>query len=241
MRAWTRLVGTAVGLALLVGGTVGCQDGRDRQIEALQAQLEGLERENQDLKGRLTSSDSDAGNTKSRALQLQGMIDDLNRQLNEARGQLASAQQTPNTGPKTDGDWTNWGPYAWTSIGEPILFDPGKSIIKASGKSTLQRVVNDIRSRYPGRVVWIIGHTDSDPIRLTAKEWEDNLELSQGRSRSVMRELTSMGLDAKEVIAGGQGEFNPVKPNDSRENKLHNRRVVIVAVTRPPTGTGIGG
>jgi len=225
---------------MLVGG-VGCQDGRDRQIDALQAQLDGLNQENADLKGRLSMAEGNAGNTSSRALQLQGMIDDLNRQLADARNQLASANQNQNTGPKTEGDWTNWGPYAWTSIGEPILFDPGKAVLKGTGRAALQKVVNDLKARYPGRVVWIIGHTDSDPIRLSAKEWEDNLELSQGRSRAVMREITGMGLDPKEVIAGGQGEFNPVRPNDSRDNKLHNRRVVIVAVTRPPTSSGIGG
>ena len=49
----------------------------------------------------------------------------------------------------------------------------------------------------------------------------------------VALELLALGVDAKRVIAGGQGESNPIVPNDTKTNKAKNRRVQIFAVLRP--------
>ena len=77
------------------------------------------------------------------------------------------------------------------------------------------------------------GHTDTDPIIKTKKLFENNLALSLKRGYVVAQELKGMGIEPKQLIAGGQGESNPIAPNDTKSNKSMNRRVQILAVARP--------
>lgn len=215
-----KFAGVGMLLALLV--SVGCSpDAKTMQIQALQERLNELERQNQDLQTRLASAMDDAQRAANRALQLQGTIDDLNRRL-------ADAQAAGPTG--QDGRWTTAGPYAWTDVGTDILFDSGKADLKTSGKSTLRQIYQEITEKFPDKDIWVVGHTDSDPINKSKHLWKDNLDLSQGRARAAALELIGMGLDPRRVLAGGQGEWAPKAPNDTKRNKAENRRVRIVAV-----------
>ncbi len=233
MKRWAAgLLGAA---ALL--SAVGCQDGRDNQIRALQERLDGALADNANLKAQLDALNRTGGDSAARAIQLQSLLDDANRRMNELQNQLngcqselASAKNRP-VAPRTEGEWTFAGPYAWTDITEEILFDSGKAQLKSSGKAKLQQVASDLRSKFPGKAYWVIGHTDNDPIRKS--EWKDNLDLSQNRARVVALELINLGITAKEVIAGGQGEWNPRDSNGSAAGKAKNRRVTVMAVDRP--------
>jgi chemotaxis protein MotB len=202
--------------------SVGCSpDAKTMQIQALQERVNELERENQNLQGRLASAMDDAQRAANRALQLQGTVDDLNRRLAEAQAQGPSGQ---------DGRWTIAGDYAWTDVGTDVLFDSGKADLKPAGKSTLREIQQEIMEKFPGKDIWVVGHTDTDPINKSKHLWKDNLDLSQGRARAAAIELITLGLDPKRVIAGGQGEHNPKQPNSSKQGKAQNRRVQIVAV-----------
>lgn len=233
MKRWAAgLLGAA---ALL--SAVGCQDGRDNQIRALQERLDGALADNANLKAQLDALNRTGGDSASRAIQLQSLLDDANRRMNELQNQLngcqselASAKNRP-AAPRIEGEWTFAGPYAWQDITEDILFDSGKAQLKSSGKSKLQQVASDLRSKFPGKAYWVIGHTDNDPIRKS--DWKDNLDLSQNRARVVALELISLGITPKEVIAGGQGEWNPRDSNGSAAGKAKNRRVTVMAVDRP--------
>lgn len=215
-----------LGAAVLLSGT-GCQDGRDDQIRALQERLRAAEDDNAGLKAQLDDLNRNGGNAASRALQLQQMLDELTRRNNELQQQLASAGNRPVVPTEQDG-WIFAGPYAWMDITEDILFDSGKAVLKPSGKAKLQQVASDLKSKFAGKAYWIIGHTDTDPIIKSADKWQDNLDLSQARGRVVALELIKLGITPREVIAGGQGEWNP-RGND----KSKNRRVTVMAVDRP--------
>lgn len=234
MKRWA--VGLLGAAALL--SAVGCQDGRDNQIRALQERLDGALADNANLKAQLDALNRTGGDSAARAIQLQSLLDDANRRMNELQNQLngcqselASAKNRPNTPVRQEGDWIFAGPYAWTDITEEILFDSGKAQLKSSGKAKLQQVASDLRSKFPGKAYWVIGHTDNDPIRKS--DWKDNLDLSQNRARVVALELINLGITAKEVIAGGQGEWNPKESNGSTAGKAKNRRVTVMAVDRP--------
>ena len=65
----------------------------------------------------------------------------------------------------------------------------------------------------------IAGHTDS-------KGSDDyNLNLSQGRSQSVVDYLASQGIDKTRLQAHGYGETKPIDTNDTDEGRANNRRV----------------
>lgn len=215
MIGWKRWMPALIGIVVLVGAS-GCQDGRDEQIRSLQEQLDREAGANRDLQGRLAAAMRDAEAARQRALQLQQMLD-------------AAANQPPT---EQDG-WITAGPYSWTNIGDDVLFDSGKNTIKAEGRAKLRQVVDQINSRFAGKMYWVIGHTDTDPIKVTAKQWKDNLDLSLGRAYAVTQELIKLGIARDNVIAGGQGEWNPIAPNSDRASKAKNRRVQIMAVTKP--------
>ena len=85
-------------------------------------------------------------------------------------------------------------------------------------------------AEFPDRDIWVIGYTDTDPIKVTKHLWTDNLDLSLNRAATVGREFYKLGLDADNIFVAGHGEHRPQAPNDTKANKTLNRRVQIVAV-----------
>lgn len=218
----------ALGLLSALGlfGAIGCgPDNRAMQIQALQEDKDRLEAENADLRSRLAAAMRDADEARRRALQLQAMLDDANSRL---------AQRPASLPP----EWEGTDRVAWIDIAENILFDSGKIDLKSTARSKLQEVVSTIRNQptWAGREVWVIGHTDNEPIRVS--KWKDNLDLSVNRGAAVVRELWKMGLDRERLVAAGQGEYKPRVPNSSRSNMSQNRRITILTVDVPPPGTG---
>lgn len=205
----------------------GCNNGRDMQIDALQGKLrecEGeLDRQRADWEARLAAANAERDSARRMAQQLQNELD-------LARSQPAQPAEPASNLPP---DWKESGGFAWTDIADDILFDSGRADLKSSGRSKLQEIVSVIRSQFPDRNVWVVGHTDSEPINKSKDKWIDNLDLSLNRAATVTRELYKMGLDPQHVVAGGQGEYAPKAPNDTRANRAINRRVQIIAVVRP--------
>jgi chemotaxis protein MotB len=71
------------------------------------------------------------------------------------------------------------------------------------------------------------GHTDNKPI--SGKVMKDNWDLSVLRATSVVRTLQNyFSIDPGRMIAAGRGEYMPLVPNSSVENRSLNRRTRIV-------------
>lgn len=221
MLTWKSVAGLAITLCGLMAG--GCSDGRDDQIRALQEDKQRLDAENGRLSEALAASQTDAERARQRAVQLQAQLDEALRKLGQDRAS--------NLPPGWEGTRT----IAWTNLSEDVLFDSGKATLKPGAKEILRNVVGQIqgRSDWAGREVWVVGHTDSDPIKVTKNLWQDNLDLSVNRATAVVREFWAQGLDKKRVVAAGQGEFAPRMPNTSKDNKSKNRRVQIITVEKP--------
>jgi chemotaxis protein MotB len=107
-----------------------------------------------------------------------------------------------------------------------ILFDPGKTDLKAEGKEAILQVANVLKD-IKDRKYQIAGHTDNVPIR--SKKFKDNWELSSARALEVVHFLIKDGgMDPKVLSAAGYADQLPVAPNDTPENKQKNRRIEIV-------------
>jgi chemotaxis protein MotB len=52
------------------------------------------------------------------------------------------------------------------------------------------------------------------------------------RATAVTKILTGKGVEASRVSAVGRGEFQPLVPNDTPENKAKNRRTEIIISPR---------
>ena len=108
-------------------------------------------------------------------------------------------------------------------ISSPVLFDLASADIKPVGAEMLRELGKYLSEHdYPVKVE---GHTDNIPIH-NAK-YPSNWELSTARSLSVLRLLNSQDVAATRLSAAGYGEFKPLLPNDSPENRQVNRRVEI--------------
>jgi len=89
---------------------------------------------------------------------------------------------------------------------------------------TLRSTANRIR---------IEGHTDNRPIRTV--KYGSNWELSTARASAVVAYLiTEAGIEASRLSAAGYGEFHPLNPNDSEEQRARNRRVDLVILDADP-------
>lgn len=106
-----------------------------------------------------------------------------------------------------------------------ILFDVGRANLKPEVLPVLDLVAEKI-AEYPENDVQIEGHTDSDPIN--TPQYPSNLYLSTARAIAVFTFFVDeKGFDPVALAATGKGEYVPVAPNDTAENKAKNRRVEI--------------
>lgn len=115
----------------------------------------------------------------------------------------------------------------YVDIQDSILFDSGKAVVASEGNETLT-LIGELINQFDNRVI-VEGHTDNVPSNLS--EFPSNWELSSGRANAVLRYLVEKeGVNATRMSATGYGEYQPIKPNDTSENKARNRRVNIVLV-----------
>ncbi|KJD33973.1 cell envelope biogenesis protein OmpA [Tamlana nanhaiensis] len=101
-----------------------------------------------------------------------------------------------------------------------ILFDTGKSSIKAQSEAVLGDII-DILKEYPTAKFTVEGHTDS------VGSEKLNQRLSDSRANSVKEYLVSHGIDAFRLSSLGYGESKPIDTNKTRAGRANNRRVEI--------------
>ena len=101
-----------------------------------------------------------------------------------------------------------------------ILFDTGKSSIKAQSEAVLGDITA-ILKEYPTAKFTVEGHTDS------VGSDQLNQRLSDSRANSVKEYLVKSGIDAFRLSALGYGESKPIDSNKTRAGRANNRRVEI--------------
>lgn len=105
----------------------------------------------------------------------------------------------------------------------PILFDSGSATLKPTAAELLEPVTESIMKMQNN--VIIEGHTDAS--RMLGRKFASNRELSLMRAFSVIDFLVKQGYPPERITAFGYGEFRPVAPNDTEQNRAKNRRIEI--------------
>jgi chemotaxis protein MotB len=105
-----------------------------------------------------------------------------------------------------------------------ILFDTGKTDIKAAGRAALEKLASVLKT-VQGHRFQVAGHTDNVPIETL--QFPSNWELSSARALVVVHFLVGHGMDPSELSAAGFGEFDPVAANDAAADRAKNRRTEI--------------
>ena len=101
-----------------------------------------------------------------------------------------------------------------------ILFDTGKSSIKAESTSVMVDIIT-ILKEYPNSKFTVEGHTDS------VGSEKLNQSLSESRALSVKEFLVDKGIEEFRLSAVGYGESKPMATNNTRAGRAQNRRVEI--------------
>lgn len=112
-------------------------------------------------------------------------------------------------------------------VKDSILFETGSSALKPDSTQILDKI-SELISTLPNSIK-IEGHTDNVPIKTS--KYESNWELSSDRAVKVLRYFTEVKkLNGGRFTAEGCGEYSPIVPNTSDENRAMNRRVNILLV-----------
>ncbi len=101
-----------------------------------------------------------------------------------------------------------------------LLFDTGKSTLKAESKEQIEKTVSILKA-FPKVKIKIGGYTDN------VGKAESNMKLSAERAAVVMNAIVAGGIDKSRLESEGYGDVNPVASNDTEEGKAKNRRIAI--------------
>ncbi len=215
---------SVVSLAMLLA--TGCAD-KQKRINELTSELD-------QVKGDLAAAQQD----KQKAMEALGQYQRNYESLQADRDQMASnmgalqarlqaAQvESAKAKPATRDGWVVTPDAAMISIESDVLFASGKANLTAAGHKKILEVAREIRRQYSDRDIWVIGFTDTDPIRKS--HWKDNWDLSAERSLTVLRVLQQNGVRPEHLVEAGRGQYHPVS-----KIKAKNRRVEIYAVKMP--------
>jgi outer membrane protein OmpA-like peptidoglycan-associated protein/tetratricopeptide (TPR) repeat protein len=105
-------------------------------------------------------------------------------------------------------------------IFENIFFDFDKDELQPESLSSLIRLYDFLMVNKNVKIL-ISGHTDNVGSNTY------NQSLSQRRAESVKHYLLSKGIKEDRMLSVGMGDKEPIRPNDSPENRALNRRITI--------------
>ena len=111
-------------------------------------------------------------------------------------------------------------------LSDDVLFDSGKSELKAKSHPILDKVAKIISQKVADKNIGVTGHTDNVPI--VHSGWKSNWELSTARSTNVLHYMVEAGVSPDKLSATGYGEHRPIATNSTSEGRSKNRRVEIV-------------
>lgn len=115
------------------------------------------------------------------------------------------------------------------ALNPETFFALGSARLNPVAVDALKSLVGLIAA-FPNDII-IEGHTDNVPVR--GGVYRSNWELSVARAVGVVDFFTAGGIDPKQLVAAGYGEFHPAYPNDSEANRARNRRIEITIVRQP--------
>ena len=115
----------------------------------------------------------------------------------------------------------------YVSLAEQLLFGSGSIEVDAKGVTALQQLGKALKDQKDIQIM-VEGHTDNVPISKKSAYMQDNWDLSVMRATSITKILTKAGVSANQISAAGKGEYYPLAPNDTPQNKQKNRRTEII-------------
>jgi OmpA-OmpF porin, OOP family len=225
----------ALGLAVLVMGTVGCatkkyvQNSIQQSVQPLQVGLKNTNEKTDTNAQQIRSVDQRA---ETGIADAQRAASQANEAANTADQHAQAAHQVAEQGVSAAGraqdtadNLDNYEP----SRRSTVLFGLNESTLSTSDKQNLDQLIQSVKG-LKHYVVQIQGFTD----RTGSVQY--NLQLSERRADAVVRYLTLTGdIPLVKIYRLGYGKAAPAAPNNTRAGRAKNRRVdVVVFVPKLP-------
>ncbi|NBC58581.1 MAG: OmpA family protein [Bacteroidetes bacterium] len=117
--------------------------------------------------------------------------------------------------------------YVKINIDDNLLFKDSSYRVGSDADDILAKIAEVAKSE-PSLEVMVEGHTDSRTMKKDSYII-DNWDLSARRSAAIVRRLQDkFGVSPDQLIVAGRSSYDPVAPNDTKENMAKNRRTQIV-------------
>jgi chemotaxis protein MotB len=173
-------------------------------------------------KTELTSQTSELGETKTQLESLEKESAQTKEMLDELKSMTARFQKMIDAG-KLDVSIRRG--KMVVKLPEAILFPSGSADLSKEGKEAIGEVAQVLK-KIGNRRLTIAGHSDN--IRVSGGKFASNWELSAARAVSVTEVLVAKGVRARNLVAAGFGEHDPVASNGSKDGRQKNRRIEII-------------
>jgi len=268
VKKYSKLIGMILAGSLLSAGCVssGTYDEKVAELNKALKEKDALNQENTTLKGQVDTLEKQivlqrqaidqfktwgkgkadqAGQLQAGLEQLQKRLDELERQKKQAEAreamfrQLADKLRSMVDAGKIKVTVRNG--RMLLALPNDILFDSGKTELKAEGKEAIADVAKVLATMPMDRHFLVAGHTDNIPIK--SKKFASNWELSTARAVEVVKLLVDSGMKPSQIGAAGYAEFDPAAPNATPDGQKQNRRIEIVVepnLSELPSLEGIG-
>jgi len=202
---------------------------RDALRNKLQEQsllLDVYKKKADDAEGALTGATSALGQAQSALNLALSEKNQVEKSLQERLQELAQGDPDMEYDPKTGS----------LSVAAEVLFNPGKSELRPSGQTALNKVAPVLKEG--DHLIRIDGHTDSDPIKKS--KWDDNWQLASERARQVLKVLIKQGVPKERIFFAAFGDTRPRATNKTAEGKKQNRRVELVPLQENSAAVPLG-
>jgi len=113
-----------------------------------------------------------------------------------------------------------------------LAFKGASAVIENEDAIQFIKNISTIAKQLPPTTdILVNGYTDDLPP-IAGSQFKDNWQLSSARALSVVQELMKDGISGDKLGAVGYGQFRPLNPNNSEDNRQKNRRVTISFVAK---------
>lgn len=105
-----------------------------------------------------------------------------------------------------------------------VKFESGRWVLTPEGQARLTELTNRLKGENKNVYLEIQGHTDAQGSP------DYNMKLGEERAEATRRFLAQNGIALNRMATISYGEEQPVAPNNTRDGRAQNRRVVIVVL-----------
>ncbi len=199
------------------------------QLSSKQLELDQRERELREMAARLEKKEADLEALRQDLQEREARVQELEAAIAEKDAKLSALQEKISQAllgfSDTDLSVREENGKVYVSMSQNLLFPSGSKTINRAGKEAIDKLAEVLKAN-PDIAITVEGHTDSEGD--AAYNWD----LSVARATSVVKELTTDGVDPKRITASGRGEFYPVASNETAAGRAQNRRTEIILSPR---------